>query len=343
MKRIYQLLFFVLIASYSFSQDAPDFSITDTDGNVINLYEDLLDKDKIVVIKLFFVACPLCKPYNEPFQDLYEEFGEGAEDVEFLLLTTKTWDSNAQIAEYRTQYNLSYPGSGNDGGGFAATAPYRSGDFGTFFGAPSFIVIEPNRTAHFDIGGGGVGPTIDQIRSKINEIKNGSVTIETTNVKVNISDYKDGTLPEYKLYLRSADSITNRYLVPTEFLYPSQSYPELSNPEVYLEIEERDNTGISTFDLVTIQRYILNLQEFDNFQVKAADVNGSTTLTASDLLSMRKVILTIDDGFGIDRSYMGLNSACSENVDNCKEMISIDTTLPEQEINFTVVKFGDVR
>ena len=146
MKRIYQIVILLFISTCLFAQVAPDFSITDTDGNVINLYEDLLDQDKIVVIKMFFVACPLCKPYNEPFQELYEEFGEGAEDVEFLLLTTKTWDSNAQIADYKIQYNLSFPGSGNDGGGFAATAPYRSGDFGTFFGAPSFIVIEPNRT-----------------------------------------------------------------------------------------------------------------------------------------------------------------------------------------------------
>ena len=343
MKRI-SLLFICFIMAYStYAQEAPNFTIVDTDGNTIKLYEDLLDQDKIVVIKLFFVSCPICKPYNAPFQSLYEEFGEGAEDVEFLLLTTKLWDNNSDIADYRMEYGLTYPASGNDGGGYGASAPYRNGDFGTFFGAPSFIVIEPNRTAHFDIGGGGVTATMDKIRAKVNEIRDGTVMVETTLVNVNISDYKEGTLPSFKIYLRSADSIENRYLVPTEFLYPSQSYPELPNPEIFIDITEKSNVGITTFDLVTIQRHILNLLTLDNIQTLASDVNGSSSLTASDLLSMRKVILTIEDGFAVDKSFLSVSSDCNDDVAKCIEAIAIDTTLQEQEINFTVIKYGDVR
>ncbi len=344
MKRIIPTLIFLLFNYFSWAQLAPNFTITDTEGNTIRLYEDMLDSNKIVVIKMFFVACPLCKPYNVPFQSLYEELGAGEDDVEFLLLTTKSWDSNTDVAGYRVEYGLTFPGAGDDGGGYLATEPYRNGTFGTFFGAPEFIIIEPDRTVHFDVTGGGVETTMNTIRSRIAEIKDGgSGEVTTTNVSIDISDYKGGNLPSHTLYLRSADDISNRYEVPSTFTYPSEDYPVLENPEVFIEITETSNIGVSTFDLVWIQRHILTILQMDNFQIQAADVNGSQTITAADLLSMRKVILNIQDGFQVNRSYISLDSGCGEDTSRCKESVKIDTDLEEQAINFTVVKYGDVK
>ena len=67
---------------------------------------------------MFFIACPLCKPYNAPFQELYEDLGEGNEDVQFFLLTTRSNDSNEEVKDYKNQYNLTFPGAGDDGGGY---------------------------------------------------------------------------------------------------------------------------------------------------------------------------------------------------------------------------------
>ena len=56
--------------------------------------------------------------------------------------------------------------------------------------------------------------------------------------------------------------------------------------------------GISTIDLVKIQRHILDLEPFDNpYKLIAADVNSSKSVTASDLTELRKLILGITNKF----------------------------------------------
>lgn len=344
MKQLCFIFVFLFLGQCVTGQIAPDFTITDSSGEEHQLYADYLDKGTIVVIKMFFVACPICKPYNEPFQDLYEEFGEGQDSVQFLLLTTKDWDSNAEIAAYRDEYGLTFPGAGNDGGGFDATAPYRNGDFGVFFGAPTFIVIEPNKTVHFDLAASGVSATLAKVRDKVNEIKDaGSEMVETTDININLSDYKGGDLPQYALKLRSATDTTNSYSIPLSFTYPTNDYPALDQPEVVVEITEKSNVGVTTIDIVIIQRHILQILTLDPLQKLAADVNDSGTVSAADLLSMRKVILSLKDEFNVGKSWQAIDSRCSENEDLCKESIRIDPNLAQQTIDFTVIKYGDVK
>ena len=343
MKHLTLFLVFVFICEFSNAQIAPDFTIIDSDSVSHNLYSDYLDSGKIVVIKMFFIDCPICKPFNTPFQAMYEEFGSGEQDVEFLLLTTKTWDTNVEIADYKTQYGLTFPGSGLDGGGYDATAPYRNGDFGTFFGAPTFLVIEPNKTVHFDLAASGVTATMKKVKDKIIEIQDegsGSVPME---INIDIQDYKGGNLPSFALKLRSGLNPDSSYLVPQNFFYPTPDYPALSAPEIIVEINEMTTSGITTIDLVLIQRYILNIIVFDNIQRLAADVNGSGTLTPSDLLSMRKVILSIQDGFAVGKSYLAVDGRCNDSLSNCTESIQIDTSLTTQELSFRVIKYGDMK
>ncbi|GLR16403.1 redoxin domain-containing protein [Portibacter lacus] len=344
MKHLSIIIVFLLASLAAISQEAPNFTITDSDGNELSLYEDLLDSGKIVVIDMFFVSCPICKPYNAPMQALYEEFGEGKEDVEFLLLTTRTWDDNSDVAAYKIEYGLTYPAAGNDGGGYDATEPYREGEFGTFFGAPTFLVIEPNRTIHFDLATSGVEARINNVRKKILEIQNGGVAAETTKVTVDVSAYKDNaTLPSYILKLRSGNNPDSSYTVPDTFNYPSAEYPKLSDPEIYMEIAEHSTSEITTIDLVLIQRYILGIYELDNIQKIASDVNASGVLTPADLISMRKVILHIQDGFSVGKSYLSIDATCNDNVDNCIEAIKLNTDSESQLINFKVIKYGDIK
>ncbi len=52
--------------------------------------------------------------------------------------------------------------------------------------------------------------------------------------------------------------------------------------------------GVSTLDLVMIQRHILGIDKFTSpYKIIAADVNNSQSVTASDLVSLRKLILGI--------------------------------------------------
>lgn len=53
------LVFGILLSSLSLrAQLAPDFTVTDIDGQVHHLYDDYLIHGKTVMIKIFFTTCP---------------------------------------------------------------------------------------------------------------------------------------------------------------------------------------------------------------------------------------------------------------------------------------------
>ena len=53
-----------------------------------------------------------------------------------------------------------------------------------------------------------------------------------------------------------------------------------------------DLTGLTTLDLVFIQRHILGLRDLDSpYKVLAADVNNSNSITAADLVDLRRLLL----------------------------------------------------
>lgn len=62
--------------------------------------------------------------------------------------------------------------------------------------------------------------------------------------------------------------------------------------------------GVTTFDVLTIQRHILNIDTLDSpYKIIAADINHSNNVSALDLVFMRKVILFIDDAFPDNTSW----------------------------------------
>ncbi|MCB0691340.1 MAG: T9SS type A sorting domain-containing protein [Saprospiraceae bacterium] len=107
--------------------------------------------------------------------------------------------------------------------------------------------------------------------------------------------------------------------------------------------------GLSTLDIVLTQRHILKLGEFtDPLKVIAADVNASNSVTASDLIAMRKVVLNLDTTFANNpKSWVFVD----------KEQVFPDTLRPWdyttripfasndsliKNIDFYGVKLGDV-
>jgi hypothetical protein len=68
---------------------------------------------------------------------------------------------------------------------------------------------------------------------------------------------------------------------------------------VHAAIEDGDYlNGVSTLDVVYVQRHILGLEAFsDPYKWLAADVNNDKNITASDLVEMRKLILGVKYSF----------------------------------------------
>ena len=77
------------------------------------------------------------------------------------------------------------------------------------------------------------------------------------------------------------------------------SYAFASNPvglnyEITAKKEDTYSNGVSTLDLVLIQKHILGIDNFTNpHHVIASDVNGSQSVTGSDLVLLRQMVLGI--------------------------------------------------
>jgi photosystem II stability/assembly factor-like uncharacterized protein len=95
--------------------------------------------------------------------------------------------------------------------------------------------------------------------------------------------------------------------IPLTPVVPDLPYPNEDNityPLVQYQyhIDATRNTnpvaGVTTFDLLTIQKHILQIEPFvDPYQYLAADVSNNNIVTAQDLLLIRRLILIIDTAF----------------------------------------------
>jgi hypothetical protein len=106
--------------------------------------------------------------------------------------------------------------------------------------------------------------------------------------------------------------------------------------------------GVSTLDLVLIQRHILNIQPLNSpYKLLAADVNNSRSITASDLVSLRKVILGITNEFENNTSWRFVPTSYifSEPTFpfDFPSKVNLDSLFEDKSnVNFTALKVGDV-
>lgn len=85
------------------------------------------------------------------------------------------------------------------------------------------------------------------------------------------------------------------------------TFPEMNGDKVY-ELKPEKNTnhmaGVTTLDLVLIQRHILGTQRLGSaYQLIAADINKSGVVSGKDLLDLKKNILDLVDGFPNNTSW----------------------------------------
>ena len=107
--------------------------------------------------------------------------------------------------------------------------------------------------------------------------------------------------------------------------------------------------GVSTLDLVMIQRHILGIAEFDDaYKYIAADINHDDRLTATDLVTLRKTILGINTQFTNNTSWRFIDEKhvfANENdpwETTFAESYDISTLTADMWIDFIAVKIGDI-
>jgi len=106
--------------------------------------------------------------------------------------------------------------------------------------------------------------------------------------------------------------------------------------------------GVSTLDIVLIQKHILGLQLLDSpYKRIAADINKSGSISASDLVDARKLILGIIEEFPNNESWRFIDAShdltADNGMDSYPENIDVQNIIESQsEANFIGVKVGDV-
>ena len=97
-----------------------------------------------------------------------------------------------------------------------------------------------------------------------------------------------------------------------------------------------------------ITKHILGQQPFTNpYQLIAADVNNSGTVTAFDMVQTRKLILAIVDNFDNNTSWRFVEANYDFTTDNpltenFPEMTMISDLDKDMEMDFIAIKVGDV-
>ncbi len=140
----------------------------------------------------------------------------------------------------------------------------------------------------------------------------------------------------------------NYQMSQTDGAYAFENMDLFSNYMVKPENDQDHLLGVSTLDLVKIQQHILDIKTLDSpYKLIAADVNKSGSISAIDLIQIRKLILGQYDKFPNSQSWTFVK----------EDQVFVDEEQPwayqdqayvqnlseeSSENNFTAIKIGDV-
>jgi len=294
------ITFFLVFAAYSMHAQipAPDFTVTDTEGNDHTLYADYLDQGTTMVIKMFFVDCPPCNSVAPSVQALYEDWGEGQFDVEFMEVTIRQSDNDAKVQGFKNTHSLTFPGISADGGAIEVFDTLASGNWGPFFGTPSFYVIHPDGTVVSGLNFAGVNGAIESSGAT----GDGGGTVLTTGFNVSVREAADPSnmLSNVEYFIGDSENL-NGTLLPVDLSsYDNvealiDAFPNINNPSIIFQKNDQHLTNVSTIDISFISKHILGIEIFqEDYKVIASDINGDGSVSALDLGTLTKVVLGLE-------------------------------------------------
>ncbi len=130
------------------------------------------------------------------------------------------------------------------------------------------------------------------------------------------------------------------------------AFPEMIGGDSYEVIPSKDDdpmNGVTTLDLILIQRHVLGLGELDSpYDLIAADVNASGSLSGIDIIQLRKMILGIYEEFPENTSWRMVDrefefwDPSNAHEEAFPETYDIDALVTPMKVDFIGVKTGDV-
>ena len=175
-----------------------------------------------------------------------------------------------------------------------------------------------------DNGGGGMAMVSGRVVTEKSEALENVLTHMTGPLNFNVNDITDND---------------GRYAFANTPFYADYQIRGYKNDDY--------TNGVSTLDLVMMQRHILGQQSLDSpYKIIAADVNNDRQITAVDLIELRKLILGVYDELPQNDSWKLIDAKNLPTLNspfNYSTMISLEDLAADQmDEDFMAIKIGDV-
>lgn len=349
MKASILLPFVCLFFTAQAQPPAPDFTVSSSDGQTHHLYADYLNQGKTVVVKLFFTYCPPCNATAEQVEAFYQSWGGGEGMVEFIGLSTQNNDSSDDVNQYKALHGQTFPGVGADGGSISAIQPYINGTYGLFLGTPTFIVIAPDGTVEYDPRGSNFDATLDELNDAI--IATGLAPYTDINGSGTVKTQSGLGLADVDVVITAQNPIQSTTDASGSFSF-NLFAPADAQFLINASTEDNDYlNGLSTADLLLIHGHILGIMPLNTPEKRiAADADRNGIITTLDIISLRKLLLSIDitlenqDAWifiNTDYDFANQTSPQNEVYSGAATTISFSAG-QASPARFTAIKIGDV-
>jgi hypothetical protein len=127
------------------------------------------------------------------------------------------------------------------------------------------------------------------------------------------------------------------------------TYAGLTNNSYTVTPSKNDdyNNGITTLDLVMMQRHILGVEKLKSAdKLIAADINNDGKVASGDLIELRRLILGVTDKFSSNDSWAFIPAnyvhADATNPFNAPRSLTLNVTNTINDANFNGIKIGDI-
>lgn len=334
---------------------APDFTVTDINGQAHHLYADYLNQGKTVMLEVFYTTCPPCNAIAPLVEPLYQEWGAGDYDVEFFLMTDKNADTNPLVSAFHNTYNETFPAISKSGGSLDAVQPYKNGSFGPWSGTPTFVVIAPDGSVQYDVDGPNDNATIEAIDAALAATGAVKPTIEQPVQVSGQLQFFEGSSGVGNARVQVVDAngtIINEVTSNANGSYSLDILLSEVQPGWQLKVAKDGNAsnGVSAIDLILIQKHLLFVDPFDSPLPKiAADANRSGTISSLDIVTLLKLLLGVTSNFPDGQSWIFIPADTDFGPPTQHPPVIPSYSIPLQDIldglrqpNFIGIKKGDV-
>ncbi len=140
MKNLFLTILIAAFCLQGMAQTAPDFTVTDIEGETHNLYE-ILDGGQHVLIDFFAYWCSICAGKADDVTAIYNEYGCNTSDL--FVIAIEREGSNQQTINFENANAGNNPApavSGTEGGGLGVHNAFG------IAGQPVFRLIKPDRS-----------------------------------------------------------------------------------------------------------------------------------------------------------------------------------------------------